>query len=390
MGDVNGDWSELPRCCVWKSNNFATKRILMKYLVSILLFTAIQVQLCAKIIMTPYLQAVTTTSVYVLVECDKPDTVNILYGLTPAYGLIAKTEAAVLTTAKTPTWVHRILLQGLTPASKYYYQATQGKSISKVAVFSTAVTRGMPFRMVWMADCRTGTDVFARISGDMAAAGPVVALYGGDLCHSPKYKSWKAEFFIKEQLNVASQVPFFNSTGNHEGWEHNTRAFTQGPESASGTQEYYSFDYGDLHVLCLNTMLPHGPGTPQFEFAVKDLAQSRQTWKIVISHVPAYCSGGHGEETDMVAMTREIFEPDKVDLVLTGHSHFFQHNLVNGIHHMVIGSAGAPLHKPKKAAYTVAQAREHNFAVIDVSALKIKIAVYNEDMKLLDSLELAK
>ena len=362
----------------------------MKNLILILLATFIHFQLTARILMTPYLQAVTETSVYVLVECDKPDTVQVYFGLTPEYGFAAKTEIISLTSAKPATYVHKIRLSGLNPATRYYYHASQGKSDSKPAAFSTAVQQGMPFRMVWMADCRTGTDVFAQISGKMLAENPVVALYGGDLCHNSTYKVWKDEFFIKEQLALASQVPFFNTPGNHEGWEQNTRAFTHNPESGSGTQDFYSFDYGDLHVLCLNSQLPHAPGTPQYEFAKKDIEQCKQSWKLVMAHAPAYCSGGHAEDADMGAMTRDIFEPGKVDLVLAGHSHFYQHNLVNGIHHMVIGSAGAPLYEPKKADYTVTQAKDYNFAVIDFTAGKMVLVVYDAEMKVLDSLVLAK
>ncbi|MCX6305789.1 MAG: metallophosphoesterase [Bacteroidetes bacterium] len=362
----------------------------MKYLFSLVFFLFLHALADAKIVMTPYLQSVTQTSVYVLVECDNSAQVTVMYGLTPEYGLMARTEIAEATTAKRTTYVHKVLLQGLMPGSRYYYQATQGKSISKVAAFSTAVLQGMPFRMVWMADCRTGTAVFAKISRNMVAADPAVALYGGDLCHSAKYAVWKKEFFIKDQLKLASQVPFFNATGNHEGWEQNTRAFMQNPSSGSRTQDYYSFDYGDLHVLCLNTMVPYAPGTPQFEFAKKDLEQTRQTWKIVMAHIPAYCSGGHGEDAGMVTMTKKIFEPNKVDMVLAGHSHFYQNNLVRGIHHLVIGSAGAPLYTPQAAAYTVTQAFDYNFAVFDVSTATLKMRVYNAELKVLDSLEIAK
>jgi acid phosphatase type 7 len=363
----------------------------MKYLISLFFFTIVTVQLHARIIMTPYLQAVTTTTVYVMVECDNHDSVTVNFGLTPEYGLSAKTELIAETDANPVTYVHKIRLPGLLPAAKYYYQATQDKSESQGATFFTAVMPGMPFRMVWMADCRTGTEVFATISRNLLAADPVVALYGGDLCHKSSYKAWKKEFFISDQLNFASQVPFFNAPGNHEGWEQNTRAFTQSPASASGTQDYYSFDYGDLHVICLNTELPCEKGSPQYEFVREDLARNRhQSWKIVMTHAPAYCKGGHGKNEDLVAMTKELFEPGGIDIVFAGHSHFYQHNIVNGIHHMIIGSAGAPLATPKKAAYTLTQAKDYNFAVIDVTSKKIRVVVYNAEKVVLDSLELSK
>jgi hypothetical protein len=92
----------------------------------------------------------------------------------------------------------------------------------------------------------------------------------------------------------------------------------------------------------------------------------------------------------MVAMTRNLFEPLGVDIVLAGHSHFYQHNLVNGIHHFVPGSAGAPLYKPKKAPFTVFQAKTWHFMVMDVSKSKIKVFVYDYQGVLLEMSEVEK
>ena len=80
---------------------------------------------------------------------------------------------------------------------------------------------------------------------------------------------------------------------------------------------------------------------------------STAAWKIVAFHKSAYVAGGHGEDANMVAMSQQIFEPNDVAMTLTGHSHFYQHTLVNDIHHMVIGSFGAPLYDPGSAGYTV-------------------------------------
>ena len=92
----------------------------------------------------------------------------------------------------------------------------------------------------------------------------------------------------------------------------------------------------------------------------------------------------------MVAMTTNIFEKHGVDLVLAGHSHFYQHNLVHGIPHLVIGSAGAPLYDPKSAPYTLLSAKEYNYAIGDVDSVSLRLMVYNERGALLDSISLQK
>jgi len=60
---------------------------------------------------TPYLQAVTQNSVYVLVECDSSDPVTVEYGETSLYGSSAVTEST--SQPDTGKWVHEIKLTGL-------------------------------------------------------------------------------------------------------------------------------------------------------------------------------------------------------------------------------------------------------------------------------------
>jgi predicted phosphodiesterase len=362
----------------------------MKKTILIILLLEIAVWSQAKILMTPYLQAVTTNSVYVLVECDTKDTVWVDYGRTMAYGRTAIASIISVTNAKVPTFIHKILLTGLKPNSAYYYQARQGASHSAGSNFHTAVEPGTSFRLLWMADFRTNTSVHDKIAKLAASTYPQVAVYGGDLCVNGDYTSWKKEFFRSNELELISKVPFFNATGNHEGNGPNTVAFLQNPESASKTQQYYSFDYGDLHVLVLNTEIDMKAGSPQYEFAKEDLAAAATSWKIVVSHAPAYCAGGHGEDTSMVRMTKDLFEPNHVDLVLSGHSHFYQHNLVNGIHHLVIGSAGAPLYDPEKASYTLVSLKDYNWAVMDVKYSRLTVTVYNAENQKLDTVDLKK
>ena len=115
-----------------------------------------------------------------------------------------------------------------------------------------------------------------------------------------------------------------------------------------------------------------------------------QPWKVVINHRPAYCAGGHGEDKKMITMSEKIFEPNHVDVVMNGHSHFFQHNLVHGIHHMVLGSAGAPLYILGTAPYVVKSAHDYSYGIVDVTPTSFFMMVYNDKGLLLDTLNLKK
>ena len=343
--------------------------------------------------MSPYVMGVTKNTVYVLVETSTPDTVTVQYGFGTSYGFTAKSQSIDTTTATPKTYVHNVLLIGLIPDTLYNYKAIQGTSISLNSTFRTAVNLITNFRFVWMADCRTGVEIHDRISALMLAANPRFYLNGGDLCHGSTYEIFKTEYFRTNELSLISKIPFFLSAGNHEGWTQNTKAFSQAPSTVSaplGDQAYYSFDYGNMHILVLNTELSHSVGSAQYIFAEADLALTNKTWKIVIFHKPAYCSGGEESSADMRIMSTNIFEPNHIDMAITGHSHFYQHNYINGIHHMVLGAGGGPLQDPIDTFYTIKSVKDYNWAAIDVSPTQFLMTVYNDSNKMLDTVRLVK
>lgn len=334
-----------------------------------------------------YLQAVSSDSVYVMAESRSTDPLTVAYGSTAAYGSSASTAGTMPTTGG--TFIHRIPLTGLTEDTVYYYRLD-----FQSASFRTAAAFGKAFRFAWMADTRTGVAVHDEIAQLLRAANPRFSLYGGDLCDDgTSYSDYREVFLRPNQLALASRVPFFNTTGNHEMWDTNTKAFMQAPASASGNQGYYSFDYGDLHVVVMNYMDPEGYayGSPQYNFIASDLAASTKSWKIVICHSPAYVSGGHGEDAGMIALTTNVFEPNNVNLVIAGHDHFYQRNLVNGIYHLIVGSAGAPLTDPGPVGgYVQVSKKSYCWAIFDLTSATLQLHVYDETGMEIDTLTLSK
>ncbi len=334
---------------------------------------------------TIYLQAVTSNSVYVMAESQSTVPLTVDYGPTNIYGSSATTASTMPTTGD--TYIHRIPLVGLKPDTTYYYRLGSHR-----ASFKAAANSGTAFRFAWMSDTQTGTTVHDMIAPLILNAAPHFSLYGGDLCsRGNSYSKYKKQFFRPNQLKLAAHVPFFNATGNHEKWNINTRAFTQAPASASGNQGYYSFDYGDLHVVVMNYKDQGGYkiGSPQYNFIVNDLKATTKPWRIVITHVPAYAAGGHGENNDMIALTKNVFEPYGVDLVVSGHNHFYQRNFVNNIYHLTIGSAGAELYDPAPAGgYTQVSLKTYCWAIFDLKPTSLKVQIYNEVGTQIDSLSL--
>lgn len=365
----------------------------MKKLYLLIFILFIPVKFYADIIMPPYLQSVTTNSVCVLVETNTMEAVTVKYGVNQNYSTSATTESFLPTTSLPVTYVHRIFLDNLSADTKYYYYAMQQNTFSSGYSFYTGILPGKKFRFVWLADCQVGIDIHNKISALIPSYKPKFLIWGGDLCQNTTYSSWKNEFFTHNELNVISRIPFFGIAGNHDGYGYpntNILSFEQNPEYYSGTQDYYSFDYGDAHFTVINNELPDGPGSAQYLFVQNDLQQTDKIWKIAVFHKPAYSYGSHGGDADMITMSQELFVPNKVDIVISGHNHFYQHNLVDNIHHFTISPTGGTPRTPTYASYTLKSLQTYCFGVFDVSPKSLSIKIYNEKNKLLDNIQLSK
>jgi hypothetical protein len=170
--------------------------------------------------------------------------------------------------------------------------------------------------------------------------------------------------------DVFNWLPFWPSPGNHDYntvWEES--AFLgipysnialedhQGPyydlvhvptEAEAGgfpsdLELFYSFDYGDVHFLSLNSEVFDFAQTSQGIDRMKlwieqDLIQNTRTFTIAYFHQPPYSKGSHDSddafELVMKAMRERVvplLESYDIDLVICGHSHVFERSkLVHG------------------------------------------------------------
>ncbi len=108
----------------------------------------------------------------------------------------------------------------------------------------------------------------------------------------------------------------------------------------SGTEQYYSVDYGNVHLVSLDSQL--SARDPAQRAAMKtwlesDLAANERDWTIVIFHHPPYSKGAnHDSDTadgrmgidlpqwDMRNEFTPVFEAHGVDVVYSGHSHSYE------------------------------------------------------------------
>ena len=111
----------------------------------------------------------------------------------------------------------------------------------------------------------------------------------------------------------------------------------------SGTENYYSFDFGAVHFIMLDSeSSSSAPDSDMYEWLARDLLKNKSQWLIAVFHHPPYSKGTHdsdsrrGSNAGMVAMRENIvplLEAAGVDLVLSGHSHMYERSWLLDCHY---------------------------------------------------------
>jgi hypothetical protein len=115
----------------------------------------------------------------------------------------------------------------------------------------------------------------------------------------------------------------------------------------SGTEHFYSFDFGNIHFVCLDSMTANrATNGPMANWLRADLANTLGTWIVAFWHHPPYSRGSHNSdfEWELIEM-RENFNPileaGGVDLVLAGHSHSYERSFLIDQHYGLSGTFSA-------------------------------------------------
>jgi predicted phosphodiesterase len=154
-------------------------------------------------------------------------------------------------------------------------------------------------------------------------------LYGGEAPND--YKSKFADVY--RQL-LDQKVKFYATLGNHD---EPAQRFYQ--DFNMDGKEYYRFSKGNVAFYCLNS---NYMDQKQVKWLEDELAKDTSEWKIAFHHHPPYSSGGkHGSDTALRKILEPIYLKYGVNIVLTGHDHFYERiKPQKGIYYFVSGAGG--------------------------------------------------
>ena len=180
-----------------------------------------------QLILVPYLQEPTPTSMYVCWHDTITTTTSVEYGTTASLGTTGTGSSEIISGAY--RW-HSVRLTGLQPNTEYFYKALSGSGSSPVYTFKTLpdTTYKGKVRFLLLSDPHSG-DTTMAVKVIKEARKKVEQLYGADIHNhlnavlisgdlvvdGSNITQWTDQFFAPMSY-MSPNIPFMTVAGNHE------------------------------------------------------------------------------------------------------------------------------------------------------------------------------
>jgi hypothetical protein len=279
-----------------------------------------------------------------------------------------------------------VTLSLLSPANVILAQVEDD---SPITAATPSINSNFNFAAVGDTNCNSNTE---DVVEDIQAKAPEIVMGLGDYI----YNSDSADCWLEivEPIDNIMKI----AIGNHE----TGAILTELIEHYGLTDQYYSFDYQNVHFTVMSDYVPDEIGSEQYRFVQNDLAKAAADpnidWIVVPHHSQKYASTKNydiPEEREWNNIYHPLFEQYNVDLVLQGHQHNYQRTYpiqynsdtpINpiitdrnentytnpeGPIYLTVGTGGAALHSlnGNKAPYIItAQDEVYGFLNIDITA----------------------
>ena len=308
---------------------------------------------------------------------------TVEYGETDKYGSAAKCRSVPRAAGKGGDAERRLnwtaTLDGLSLGRKYFYRVRGNQQTLAEGYLTTRQPRGRQIRFVAFGDNSYGDISDRAIAFHAYQQHPDFVMNCGDnVYESGTDDEYQRYFFPVYNADAAGvrigapllrSIPFYTVIANHDvqGKDergHEIADFSRnpdalgyytamhlplnGPESptyptptmgpaeriaafrtAAGARfprmANYSFDYGDVHFLCIDSNRYTDPNDAGLQrWMADDLASTDAIWKFVVFHHPPFNVGHEHYEVQHMRVLAPLLESHGVHVVLSGHEHNYQ------------------------------------------------------------------
>jgi len=317
------------------------------------------------------------------------------------------TEEAFGSSHKIPNepigYVHEVQLTDLVPNTRYYYICgDKDGGWSPEFTFKTAPVEAQDCTFVVIGDMGT-TPAANKNLEQMISENAAFVLHVGDLSYANGIGViW--DIWFNQIAPLAANVPYMPSIGNHEVESDLGLSSYLGRFALPNSERWYSFDWGNIHVVSLDTESPYTPESAQLVWLEKDLADACGNpdidWIVVFFHKPPYSSSPiHGSNLSVRSTICPILEGYGVDVVFNGHDHTYQrsHPIKDGALdpqgtvYVVTGGGGYSLYAVGNDYWSARSESIYHHVRVDITAEgKLRLKAVSRDGGVFDEFEISK
>ena len=231
-------------------------------------------------------------------------------------------------------------------------------------------------------------------------------LHTGDMVNSGGEQDDWDKYYEDIDLAIQNNVTFYYAVGNHETYTYRLEDGSYGPQEWNfstymanvempGNERFYSFDHNQVHFIIINTEEFWGGDsfditTEQEAWIIDDLSSNQDAnFTVAMFHRPMYSIRSESRADDafeIQTVLNPILIEYGVDVVFSGHDHYYLRTTRDGITQFVTGGAGAPLYTPSATNYAQkgdVYFAEYNYINVTVTNTEniFETLVFSEDFQ---------
>ena len=243
-------------------------------------------------------------------------------------------------------------------------------------------------RFIVIGDAGTGGDKQAQIAQQIVKsnerfAAELAIMLGDNLYGTERPRDYEKKFERPYKPLLDKGLKFYAALGNHD--DPNQRFYK--PFNMDG-ERYYSFKApkGGVRLFAIDS---NYVDQKQLEWLEKELAASGSDWKIAFFHHPLYSSGGrHGSNTELRDKLEPLFLKHGVNVVFTGHEHFYERlKPQKGINYFIAGSSAKLRRGDIRNSEMTAKGFDegYTFMLVEIEGDELRFQTITEKGQMVDS-----
>ncbi len=394
-----------------ETRNVNYKGVEMKTQTYLIIFLLIIVNLFTEIRKEPYLiYCGNNSQMTILWQMENTCECELEWGLDSLY-----TSGNVQTSEYGSSHQHSFTFDNLICEIKYYYRVYADNEYFTGSFMAAPAETETNIRFMIYGDSRTNTQIHNEVAGTMISTYinepefQALVFSTGDITTFGAVESyWDDEFFNPDLENVSqliAEVPYISALGNHELYYENyvnvnlnTPLFGKYFPYPFENRRYWSFDYGIVHFTIVdqypNNYDPYGYGMLSIEQLIwieNDLNSTDKLLKIIILHEPGWSAGRdsesypHPNNDDVQNLLQPICEQYGVQVVFSGHNHYYSRACKNGIYHITTAGGGANIYSPDtEYPNVICTFQENHFCKVEICNGILTVSAVNSENEVFD------